>query len=120
MRPQTKKTNIHAKKILARAGAAPNSCQTKIPQQAEIIVAPCPIEYETAGPTTWVREATKLSDLRNGQSVLPSYSKFLLAIFSAVLYRSGAWRRTAGVLPWRAAHNAAEGLSKGALGFVAE
>ena len=44
VKPQRKKTNIHFKLVFERAGAALNSCQTNTPQQAEIIVAPCPIE----------------------------------------------------------------------------
>jgi hypothetical protein len=57
-------------------------------------------------------------DLRNAQSVLPHY-KFLLVIFSAELRWNGA-RRSAGVLSWRAAHDAAKSLTEGALRLVAE
>src|ERR1700744_5364112 len=61
VKPHRKKINIHFKLVFELAGAALNSCQTKTPQQAEIMVAPCPIEYETAGPTMWAWEATKLA-----------------------------------------------------------
>jgi hypothetical protein len=54
-----KNTNIQASSVFERAGAVANSFQIKTPQQAEIIVAPCPMEYDTAGPTTWARDATK-------------------------------------------------------------
>ncbi len=42
--PQRNTANIHASKVLAREGAAENSCQMKTPQAAEIMVAPCPME----------------------------------------------------------------------------
>src|SRR5882757_7011798 len=58
--PQIKRINIQIRNALARAGAVANSFQLKTPQAAEIIVAPWPIEYETAGPTMCAREATKL------------------------------------------------------------
>src|SRR5882757_734223 len=44
VRPHRKKTNIHLRLVFERAGAALNSCQTNTPQQAEIMVAPCPME----------------------------------------------------------------------------
>jgi len=59
--PHRKRTNIHARKIFDRRGAAANSRHTKTPQAADIIVAPCPIEYDTAGPTICAREAMKLN-----------------------------------------------------------
>lgn len=51
---------MKAKSILMREEVPANSRQTKTPHAAETIVAPCPMEYETAGPTKCVREATKL------------------------------------------------------------
>src|SRR6266702_1054085 len=59
--PLRNKINIHARQIFERAGASANSCQTKTPQHAEIMVAPCPMEYETAGPTICACEATKFA-----------------------------------------------------------
>jgi hypothetical protein len=44
VRPHRKKMNIHFRMVFERAGAVLNSCQTKTPQQAEIMVAPCPME----------------------------------------------------------------------------
>src|SRR6266851_4362734 len=44
VKPPRKKTNIHFKLFFERDGAALNSCQTNTPQQAEIRVAPCPME----------------------------------------------------------------------------
>src|SRR5882757_17985 len=44
VKPHRKKINIHFKLVFERAGAALNSCQTNTPQQAEIMVAPCPME----------------------------------------------------------------------------
>ena len=52
LNPQRKKMNIHVRKSFDLDGAFSNSRQTKTPQQAEIIVAPWPMEYDTAGPTT--------------------------------------------------------------------
>ena len=43
-KPNRKKRNIHTSNLRDRRGAAANSCQTKIPQQAEIMVAPWPME----------------------------------------------------------------------------
>lgn len=57
--PHRKNTNIHARAALERAGANANSFQIKTPQQAEIIVAPWPMEYDTAGPTMCACDATK-------------------------------------------------------------
>src|ERR1700729_520839 len=57
--PQMKNTNIQKSMVLERAGAVANSFHMKTPQQAEIIVAPCPMEYDTAGPTICARDATK-------------------------------------------------------------
>jgi hypothetical protein len=37
-------TNIQTSRVFERAGAVANSLQTNTPQQAEIIVAPCPME----------------------------------------------------------------------------
>lgn len=59
--PHRKKINIHTRNILDRCDAPANSRHTKTPHAAEIMVAPCPIEYEIAGPTICAREATKLS-----------------------------------------------------------
>jgi hypothetical protein len=44
VKPHRKKINIHLRLVFEAAGAVLNSCQTKTPQQAEIMVAPCPIE----------------------------------------------------------------------------
>jgi hypothetical protein len=44
VKPHRKKINIQTRLFFERAGAALNSCQTKTPQQAEIMVAPCPME----------------------------------------------------------------------------
>src|ERR1700722_7832803 len=44
VKPPRKKINIHFRLVFEGAGAALNSCQTNTPQQAEIIVAPCPME----------------------------------------------------------------------------
>lgn len=57
--PHRKNTNIQARAALERAGADANSFQIKTPQQAEIIVAPWPMEYDTAGPTMCACDATK-------------------------------------------------------------
>jgi hypothetical protein len=43
-KPNRKKRNIHIRSLRDRRGAAANSCQTKTPQQAEIMVAPWPTE----------------------------------------------------------------------------
>ena len=48
---------------------------------------------------------------------LPSNNKFLLVIFRALPHRNGV-RRDPGVLPWRAAHEATEGLTEGTLGLA--
>lgn len=40
--------------------------------------------------------------------------------FSGLGYRHGTEHSRPGVLPWRAAHNATEGLTESALGFVAK
>jgi hypothetical protein len=60
VRPQRKNTNIQVSSVFERLGAPANSLHTNTPHAAEIIVAPCPMEYETAGPTICAREATKL------------------------------------------------------------
>src|SRR5579862_3866182 len=60
VRPKRKSTNIQKRYVLDCEEAEENSRQTKTPQPAEIIVAPWPIEYETAGPTMCARDATKL------------------------------------------------------------
>jgi len=44
VKPHRKKINIHTRLLFEAAGAALNSCQTNTPQQAEIMVAPCPME----------------------------------------------------------------------------
>src|ERR1700689_1249211 len=59
--PDKKKKNIQAKVVLDRDGAWANSFHAKTPQHAETMVAPCPIEYNTAGPTMCARDATKFA-----------------------------------------------------------
>src|SRR5258708_16609219 len=44
VKPHRKKINIHFRLVFELVGAALNSCQTNTPQQAEIMVAPCPME----------------------------------------------------------------------------
>jgi hypothetical protein len=60
---------------------------------------------------------TKNIELRNAPE---RSTQFLLVNFRAVLYRNGGQRGRPGVLPWRAAHHAAEGFTEGAFGLVAE
>ena len=50
---------------------------------------------------------------------LANHKQFLLTIFRGLLQRNGD-RPDPGVLPWRAAHDAAKGLTEGALGLVSE
>src|ERR1700743_2654421 len=70
--PHKKKRNIQQSSISARLGAVANSRQTKTPQAAEIIVAPWPMEYETAGPTMLARDATKLKAAPVHQIIPPA------------------------------------------------
>src|ERR1035437_343453 len=61
VRPHRKKTNIQARNAFDRDDASVNSFQIKTPQHAEIMVAPWPIEYDTAGPTMCACDATKFA-----------------------------------------------------------
>ena len=68
----TKQLNIKGSKRLDCGGAFANSCQMKTPQIADTIVAPCPIAYDTAGPTNCACEATKLSTVPVHQMAPPT------------------------------------------------
>jgi hypothetical protein len=59
-RPAMKQANMAIRRLRTRAVGERNSLQTKTPQNAEIIVAPWPMEYEIAGPTKWTVDAAKL------------------------------------------------------------
>src|ERR1700753_1566323 len=60
-RPARKNKNIHGRRRREAAGDFANSRHTNTPQIAETMVAPCPIAYDTAGPTRLAFEATKLA-----------------------------------------------------------
>ena len=48
--PRIKNKNIKAINLFVPIGASLNSIQTKTPQNAATITAPCPNPYEMAGP----------------------------------------------------------------------
>ena len=59
------------------------------------------------------------AELRDGFNEYRTQGDSLLVMFRDLLH-SNSVRCDPGVLPWRAAHDAAEGLTEGALGLVAE
>src|SRR4051794_11419443 len=61
--PTKKKMNIAGINFRDSGGALANSFQMNTPQTAETIVAPCPIAYDTAGPTICAWDATKLKTI---------------------------------------------------------
>ena len=73
--PVKKKKNIQGINLREPAGADENSRQTTTPQKAETIVAPCPMAYDTAGPTNSALEATKLATAPVDQMTLPRVPK---------------------------------------------
>src|SRR5215471_16562520 len=56
-----KQANMAIRRLRTREVGDLNSCHTNTPHKAETMVAPCPIEYEIAGPTKWTRDAARLS-----------------------------------------------------------
>jgi len=93
-KPAIKHTNIAMRRFRTCWVGARNSRHTNTPQNAETIVAPCPMEYEIAGPTKLTREAAKFKVAPVTQIAPPSTP--------ARCQRAGAekyWPKFTGALP---------------------